>query len=216
MEPSSGKCPRTKLVIHRTILMISQYCFWWWLGAIRQQSIIIHSVITWRCLMTRSPGRCSAVPSLSCQVLFMALIIQHGLYMLGRVLSLVHDWVRISDTVSALGYGLIKNWFQMEVHHPLESFSCTSRGVSDVLRQTVEQPGTLDIDRGFSKCLYGWQGCGCDARYTAFSTIPGVPLGLYRFERVIWHSPFIDAPCMDNLITFMTRVQRLSAESCFH
>ena len=52
-----------------------------------------HSEITRRCSRTRSSGRRGAASSLSSQVLFMVLIIQHELYMVGRVSGPVHDWV---------------------------------------------------------------------------------------------------------------------------
>ena len=149
--------------------------------AINHQFYITHS-LTRRCSRTRSSGRRDAASSMSSQVLIMALIVQHGFCMLGRVSGPVCDWVRFTSPVLCQPWdmGLVRDCFQIFVQHTLEGLSCASRGISDVLRKTIEQPGTLDREGGLSKCLYGWRGCGCDTRYMAFSTSPGVPLILYR------------------------------------
>ena len=151
---------------------------------------------------------------MSSQVLIMALIVQHGFYMLGRVSGPVCDWVRFTSPVLCQPWdmGLVRDCFQIFVQHTLEGLSCASRGISDVLRKTIEQPGTLDREGGLSKCLYGWRGCGCDTRYMAFSTSPGVPLILYRVQREVWHLPFNDAPCVDDLVSFTTTFKGVEAQ----
>ena len=113
--------------------------------------ITVDKSTTQRCQRTRFSGRCSAVSSeQASQALFMALIIQHGLYMLSRVLGAVCDWVWFASLILCQPWdmGLVRNCFQVVVQHLLEGLSCASRGISDVLRQKIEQPGTLDRKGG--------------------------------------------------------------------